>query len=103
MFELRRDPVTGWWSAIVTDRNFEHSSFAVQATPIEGTHCRHCDAEPTPAAQAAEETAIRRVTLRSDAFHRIETGSERAGQLSVEQQMAASGAWESLVAPRDHH
>ena len=103
MFELRRDPVTGWWSAIVTDRNFEHSSFAVQATPIEGTHCRHCDDDPTPAAEAAEETAIRRVTLRSDAFHRIETGSERAGQLSVEQQMAASGSWEILVAPRDHH
>jgi UDPglucose--hexose-1-phosphate uridylyltransferase len=103
VFELRRDPVTGWWSAIVTDRNFEHSSFAVQATPIEGTHCRHCDDDPTPAAEAAEETAIRRVTLRSDAFHRIETGSERAGQLSVEQQMAASGSWEILVAPRDHH
>ncbi len=103
MFELRRDPVTGWWSAIVTDRNFEHASFAVQATPIEGTHCRHCDDDPTPPAEAAEETAIRRVTLRSDAFHRIETGAERAGQLSVEQALAASGSWEILVAPRDHH
>ncbi len=103
MFELRRDPVTGWWSAIVTDRNFEHASFAVQATPIEGTHCRHCDDDPTPVAEAAEETTIRRVTLRSDAFHRIETGTERAGQLSLESAAAATGSWEILVAPRDHH
>jgi len=46
VFELRRDPVTGWWSAVVTDRSFEHSSFAVQAQPVEGTHCRHCDDAP---------------------------------------------------------
>ena len=103
MFELRRDPVTGWWSAVVTDRTFEHASFAIKATPIEGTHCRHCDDDPTPAADAPEETAIRRVTLRQDAFHRIDTGQERQGQLSVEQAMEASGSWEILVAPRDHH
>jgi UDPglucose--hexose-1-phosphate uridylyltransferase len=103
VFELRRDPVTGWWSAVVTDRTFEHASFAVQATPIEGTHCRHCDDDPTPAAEAEEETTIRRVTLRQDAFHRIDTGGERTGQLSVEQALAASGSWEILVAPRGHH
>lgn len=103
MFELRRDPVTGWWSAIVTDRTFEHSSFAVAATPIEGTHCRHCDEDPAPPEDAAEDTTIRRLTLRGDAFHRIETGTERSGQLSVEQAMAASGSWEILVGPRDHH
>ena len=107
MFELRRDPVTGWWSAVVTDRNFEHASFAVQATPIEGTHCRHCDDDPTPegdaGAEATEETTVRRVTLRSDAFHRIDTGRERTGQLSLSQAAAASGSWEILVAPRDHH
>ena len=103
MFELRRDPVTGWWSAVVTDRNFEHASFAVKAAPVEGTHCRHCDDDPTPAAEAADDTTIRRVTLRSDAFHRIDTGRERQGQLSLSQAAAASGSWEILVAPRDHH
>lgn len=107
MFELRRDPVTGWWSAVVTDRNFEHASFAVQATPIEGTHCRHCDDDPSPegdaGAEATEETTVRRVTLRSDAFHRIDTGRERTGQLSLSQAAAASGSWEILVAPRGHH
>jgi len=95
VFELRRDPVTGWWSAIVTDRTFEHASFAIQATPIEGTHCRHCDEDPNPPGEAdepSEETTVRRVTLRGDAFHRIEPGAERAGQLSLESAAAASGS-----------
>lgn len=99
MFELRRDPVTGWWSAIVTDRSFEHSSFAVQAQPVEGTHCRHCD--DAPADEAADAT--RRVTLRSDAFHRIDSTKESAAQLSLSEVEASSGSWEILVGPRGHH
>ena len=104
MFELRRDPVTGWWSAIVTDRTFEHASFAVQATPVEGTHCRHCDEDPTEPEAAAEETAIRRVTLRHDAFLQVEPGREPGPQLPLlTEATAASGSWEILVAPRGHH
>ncbi len=103
VFELRRDPVTGWWSAIVTDRTFEHASFAVRATPVEGTHCRHCDEDPTPPAEAAEETTIRRVTLRNDAFLRIDPGKESTTQLPLLDPRTASGSWEILVAPRDHH
>ncbi len=103
MFELRRDPVTGWWSAIVTDRTFEHASFAIQATPVEGTHCRHCDDDPTPPAEAAEETAVRRVTLRNDAFLRIDPGRESTAQLPLLDPRTASGSWEILVAPRGHH
>ena len=103
MFELRRDPVTGWWSAIVTDRTFEHASFAIQATPIEGTHCRHCDDDPTPPAEAAAETAVRRVTLRNDAFLRIDPGKESTAQLPLLDPRTATGSWEILVAPRGHH
>lgn len=103
VFELRRDPVTGWWSAIVTDRTFEHASFAVRATPVEGTHCRHCDEDPTPPAEAAEETTIRRVTLRNDAFLRIDAGKESTAQLPLLDPRTPSGSWEILVAPRGHH
>jgi len=102
MFELRRDPITGWWSAVVTDRTFEHSSFAVQAAAVEGSHCRHCDDDPTDAADAADETTVRRVTLRSDAFLLPEEGKDRT-QLSLLTPGRASGAWEILVAPREHH
>jgi len=103
VFELRRDPITGWWSAVVTDRQFEHASFAVEAAPVEGTHCRHCDDDPTPEADAAEATHVRRVTLSADAFHRIDSSKETASQLSISEVSSSSGSWEILVAPRGHH
>ena len=101
MFELRRDPITGWWSAIVTDRTFEHASFAVQAAPVEGTHCRHCDDDPsTP---DGDDAAVRRVVLRQDAFHQIDSSKDTAAQLSMSEVESSRGSWEILVGPRDHH
>ena len=94
MFELRRDPVTGWWSAVVTDRTFEHSSFAVEAAPVEGTHCRHCD----DAAPDEIETTVRRVTLRANAFHRIDSSKESAAQMSLSEVEASGGSWRSSSA-----
>ncbi len=99
MFELRRDPVTGWWSAIVADRAFELASFAVEAQPVEGTHCRHCD----DARHDDVGHLVRRVPLRSDAFHRIDSSKARAAQLSLSEVERATGSWEILVGPRDHH
>src|SRR5205823_9455813 len=98
VFELRRDPVTGWWSAIVTDRSFEHSSFAVEALPVEGSHCRHCDEAPPE-----DDDRIRRVTLRTDAFHRIDPAKDQAAQMAMSEVEASSGSWEILVGPRGHH
>jgi len=98
VFELRRDPVTGWWSAIVTDRSFEHSSFAVEALPVEGSHCRHCDEAPPE-----DDDRVRRVTLRTDAFHRIDPAKDQAAQMAMSEVEASSGSWEILVGPRGHH
>lgn len=98
MFELRRDPVTGWWSAVVTDRTFEQSSFAVTAAPVEGTHCRHCED-----GEHSGTDAVRRITLRSDAFHLIDPTKDSAAQLSLSEVEAAVGSWEILVAPPGHH
>ena len=99
VFELRRDPVTGWWSAIVADRAFDRAAFEVEALPVEGTHCRHCDDAPTD----APPHHVRRVPLRSDAFHRIDSTKARAAQLSISEVERATGSWEILVGPRDHH
>ncbi|MFN2418066.1 MAG: hypothetical protein ABR593_03975 [Candidatus Limnocylindria bacterium] len=99
MFELRRDPVTGWWSAIVADRAFERGAFTVEAQPVEGTHCRHCDDAPSQ----EPSHGVRRVPLRSDAFHRIDSSKARAAQLSLSEVERATGSWEILVGPRDHH
>ena len=103
VFELRRDPVTGWWSAIVTDRTFEHASFAVEAAPVEGTHCRHCDEDPAGEPDGADDATVRRVTLRHDAFHRIDSSKGTAAQLSLSEVESSAGSWEILVAPRGHH
>ncbi len=99
MFELRRDPVTGWWSAIVADRAFERAAFEIPAQPVEGTHCRHCDESP----EREPVHLVRRVALRSQAFHRIDSTKATAAQLSISEVERATGAWEILVAPRDHH
>ena len=99
MFELRRDPVTGWWSAIVADRAFDRSAFEVEAQPVEGTHCRHCDEAP----DNEPPHLVRRVALRSQAFHRIDSSKPSATQLTMTEVERATGAWEILVGPRDHH
>jgi UDPglucose--hexose-1-phosphate uridylyltransferase len=99
VFELRRDPVTGWWSAIVADRAFEREAFEIQAQPVEGTHCRHCDEAP----DGGPPHLVRRIALRSHAFHRIDSSKAQAAQLSLSEVERATGAWEILVAGRDHH
>lgn len=99
MFELRRDPVTGWWSAIVADRAFERAAFEIQAQPVEGSHCRHCDDAP----DNEPPHLVRRVALRSHAFHRIDSTKAQAAQLSLSEVERATGSWEILVGPRDHH
>jgi UDPglucose--hexose-1-phosphate uridylyltransferase len=99
VFELRRDPVTGWWTAIVSDRAFDRAAFAVEAHAVEGTHCRHCDEAPSD----APPYHVRRVPLRSDAFHRIDSTKGRAAQMSMSEVERASGSWEIIVGPQDHH
>jgi len=99
VFELRRDPVTGWWSAIVADRAFEREDFEIQALPVEGTHCRHCDEAP----EGEPPHLVRRIALRSHAFHQIDPTKPQAAQLSLSEVERATGAWEILVGPRGHH
>lgn len=99
MFELRRDPVTGWWSAIVADRAFQVESFEIPAQPVEGSHCRHCDEAP----ENAPPHMVRRIALRSHAFHLIDSSKASAAQLTLSEVERATGSWEILVGPRDHH
>ncbi len=100
MFELRRDPVTGWWSAIVVDRAFEHASFTVEAAPVEGTHCRHCDEAPTD-----DEESVRRIALRSRVFEIVPPGREWDPQVELlpDERADKRGSWEIVVGPLEHH
>jgi UDPglucose--hexose-1-phosphate uridylyltransferase len=100
MFELRRDPVTGWWSAIVTDRAFEHASFTVEASPVEGTHCRHCDEAPE-----GDDESVRRITLRDRVFELVPAGRDWTAQVEMipTEEPDTRGSWEIVVGPKDHH
>ena len=46
---------------------------------------------------------MRRVTLRANAFHRIDSSKESAAQMSLSEVEASGGSWEILVGPRGHH
>ena len=46
LFELRRDDITGWWVAVVVDREYDRSRFALPAGQVGGPdhvcqNCRH--------------------------------------------------------------
>lgn len=101
LFELRKDPMTGWWVATVVDREFHRDRFATPAEPIDdGGHCANC-AEP-------EGDGVRLRVLKDFAFHVVGTDSEaRAlaaglGQVSIAEARAA-GSWRTVVAPPREH
>ena len=100
MFELRKDPITGWWVAVVVDRQFDRERFARAASHVgDGGMCANC-AEP------GEGARIR--TLKRNAFHVV--GTEREAR-ELEQELpqvsmdsvGESGAWQTVIAPRGHH
>jgi len=48
LFELRRDEITGWWVAVVIDREFDRARFALPAESVSGANdpCQNCDLAP---------------------------------------------------------
>jgi UDPglucose--hexose-1-phosphate uridylyltransferase len=101
LFELRKDPITGWWVATVVDRAFHRDRFARSAEPIDDADdCLNCR---LPAGDG-----IRLRTLKDYAFHVVgtdEDARERDGsvtQVSL-QDVRASGSWRTIVAPPREH
>jgi len=101
LFELRKDPITGWWVATVVDREFHRDRFARAAATIDDEgHCANCT-EP-----AGDGVRVR--VLKDFAFHVVGTESEaRAlatglGQVSIAEARAA-GSWRTIVAPPREH
>ncbi len=47
LFELRKDPITGWWVATMVDRAFHRERFARAAEAvIHGGECQNCRQPP---------------------------------------------------------
>jgi UDPglucose--hexose-1-phosphate uridylyltransferase len=104
LFELRKDPITGWWVATVVDRAFHRDRFALPAAPIDDHlfGCANCTTPPGD--------GIRTRTLRDFAFHVVGTETEARdlerdhglAQVSFAQ-ARATGAWRTVVAPPGEH
>ena len=101
LFELRRDDITGWWVAVVVDRGFDRSRFAVSARPV-GTPggCQNCD--------VAVGDGVFLRTLKPQAF--TVAGSERDRPREVRDErepglglLGDVGSWATICAPRGHH
>ncbi len=101
LFELRKDSVTGWWVAVVVDREFQRQRFERAA--------RHLNQSPAdcPNCQLGGD-GVRLRVLKPDAF--IVAGSEReqkesqpAGREPELGILGDAGSWQTIVAPPGHH
>jgi UDPglucose--hexose-1-phosphate uridylyltransferase len=101
LFELRRDGITGWWVAVVVDREFDRSRFRRAAKFIgqEPAECANCQ---------APGTGVRPRMLKPRAF--TVAGTEREarqeGHDGREPELGLvgdSGSWQTIVAPAGHH
>jgi len=101
LFELRKDPITGWWVATIVDRDFDRSRFARAAEPVpDGGDCQNCRIPPGD--------GVRIRILKDYAFHVIGTEQERDeldrsfAQVTVAGARAA-GSWRTIAAPPGEH
>jgi UDPglucose--hexose-1-phosphate uridylyltransferase len=101
LFELRKDPITGWWVATIVDRDFDRSRFARPAESVaDGGDCQNCRIPPGD--------GVRLRILKDYAFHVIGTEQERdeldrgIAQVTVASARAA-GSWRTIAAPPGEH
>jgi galactose-1-phosphate uridylyltransferase len=101
LFELRKDPITGWWVATIVDRDFDRSRFARAAEPVaDGGECQNCRIPPGD--------GVRVRILKDYAFHVIGTEQDRDeldrsfAQVTVASARAA-GSWRTIAAPPGEH
>ena len=101
LFELRKDPITGWWVATIVDRAFHRDRFARRAEAIDdGNDCQNC--------RLPEGDGVRLRVLKDYAFHVV--GTEDAAR-ELDQTVAqvaigsagAAGSWRTVVAPPQEH
>ena len=102
LFELRKDAITGWWVAVVVDREFDRNRFACPAdeVPDAGAGCPNC--------RYPEGGGVRVRSLKAQAFSVAGTQweTERPAQESASPGLGLVGdlgSWQTIVAPPGHH
>jgi UDPglucose--hexose-1-phosphate uridylyltransferase len=120
LFELRRDDITGWWVAVVVDREFERQRFALPARPVDTPDeaCQNCASAPLDRAWvrtlkpqaftvAGGERELRERELRErDARERGSRDPAVPESEAREQRLGLVGdlgSWKTIAAPRGHH
>ena len=101
LFELRKDPITGWWVATVVDREFHRDRFAVAAEPVDDDgDCQNC--------RLPDGDGVRLRVLKDFAFHVVGTEDDARdldrslAQVAIASARAA-GSWRTIVAPPGEH
>ena len=104
LFELRKDPITGWWVATMVERQFHRDRFARPAASLEdrAAACANCE--------SPDGDGVRVRMLRDYAFHVVGTDDEAReldrdhglAQVSLAQ-ARATGSWRTIVAPPREH
>ena len=102
LFELRKDPITGWWVATIVDRAFDRDRFARAAEPVDD-HLFGCANCSTP-----EGPGVRVRMLKDFAFHVVGTGEDaRELDRGIAQvalaEARATGSWRTVLAPPREH
>jgi UDPglucose--hexose-1-phosphate uridylyltransferase len=109
LFELRRDEITGWWVAVVVEREFNLSRFRRAAKPLgqEVGECPNCAAAAAAAGPGGGGGAAVRM-LKPDAF--VVAGTEReareAGAAERDPELGMlgdAGSYQTILAPAGHH
>ena len=106
LFELRKDSVTGWWVAVVVDREFNRERFAKAAIHLEQPP------ERCPNCSAPGGDGVRIRMLKQDAF--ILAGTEREARESADGDVrdpatpvlglvGDAGSYQTIIAPPGHH
>jgi UDPglucose--hexose-1-phosphate uridylyltransferase len=101
LFELRKDPITGWWVATIVDRAFERERFARAAEPVDDrADCQNC--------RLPSGDGVRVRVLKDFAFHTVGTEEDAreldrgVAQVALDE-ARASGSWRTVVASPGEH
>ena len=103
LFELRKDPITGWWVATVVDREFHRDRFARAAEPVDDRvfGCANCTTPPGDGVRTRMLRGLRVPRRRHRG--RCASRSSRGSARSRSRRRAPTGSWRTVVAPPGEH
>ena len=108
LFELRRDEITGWWVAVVVEREFSRARFRRPAKGLgqEPADCANCAAAGNDGAAGDGAVSVRMLKQQAFTVAGTEREARSAGQPERDPELGLVGdlgSWQTIVAPAGHH